>query len=343
MGNNIFKDKILLITGGTGSFGIAVLRRFLKTDIKEIRIFSRDELKQDDMRRHYNNDKLKFYIGDVRDINSIDDSMRGVDYVFHAAALKQVPSCEFYPMQAVKTNVIGTENVLNSAIRFGVEKVICLSTDKAVYPINAMGISKAMMERVIVAKGRNVKDTMIACTRYGNVMASRGSVIPLFIEQIKNGLPMTITDPNMTRFMMSLDQAVDLVLFAFENGESGDTFVQKAPAASVSLLAHTLKNLLGKSESEVKIIGTRHGEKLYETLLTKEEMVKAIDMNDYYRIPADTRDLNYSMYVDDGEEIITQAHEYHSHNTHQLTEDELRQLLLNVHEIQDELNQFGVN
>ena len=342
MENNIFKDKILLITGGTGSFGVAVLRRFLTTDIKEIRIFSRDELKQDDMRRHYNNDKLKFYIGDVRDLNSIDDSMRGVDYVFHAAALKQVPSCEFYPMQAVKTNVIGTENVLNSAIRFGVEKVICLSTDKAVYPINAMGISKAMMERVIVAKGRNVKDTMIACTRYGNVMASRGSVIPLFIEQIKNGLPMTITDPNMTRFMMSLDQAVDLVLFAFKNGESGDTFVQKAPAASVSLLAHTLKNLLGKSESEVKIIGTRHGEKLYETLLTKEEMVKAIDMNDYYRIPADTRDLNYSMYVDDGEEIITQAHEYHSHNTHQLTEDELRQLLLNVHEIQDELNQFGV-
>jgi UDP-glucose 4-epimerase len=342
MKNTIFKDKILLITGGTGSFGVAVLRRFLTTDIKEIRIFSRDELKQDDMRRHYNNDKLKFYIGDVRDLNSIDDSMRGVDYVFHAAALKQVPSCEFYPMQAVKTNVIGTENVLNSAIRFGVEKVICLSTDKAVYPINAMGISKAMMERVIVAKGRNVKDTMIACTRYGNVMASRGSVIPLFIEQIKNGLPMTITDPNMTRFMMSLDQAVDLVLFAFENGESGDTFVQKAPAASVSLLAHTLKNLLGKSESEVKIIGTRHGEKLYETLLTKEEMVKAIDMNDYYRIPADTRDLNYSMFVDDGEEIITQAHEYHSHNTHQLIEDELRQLLLNVHEIQDELNQFGV-
>ena len=342
MENNIFKDKILLITGGTGSFGVAVLRRFLTTDIKEIRIFSRDELKQDDMRRHYNNDKLKFYIGDVRDLNSIDDSMRGVDYVFHAAALKQVPSCEFYPMQAVKTNVIGTENVLNSAIRFGVEKVICLSTDKAVYPINAMGISKAMMERVIVAKGRNVKDTMIACTRYGNVMASRGSVIPLFIEQIKNGLPMTITDPNMTRFMMSLDQAVDLVLFAFENGESGDTFVQKAPAASVSLLAHTLKNLLGKSESEVRIIGTRHGEKLYETLLTKEEMVKAIDMNDYYRIPADTRDLNYSLFVDDGEEIITQAHEYHSHNTHQLNEDELRQLLLNVHEIQDELNQFGV-
>lgn len=339
---NIFNNKILLITGGTGSFGSAVLRRFLKTDIREIRIFSRDELKQDDMRRYYNNDKLKFYIGDVRDINSIDDAMRGVDYVFHAAALKQVPSCEFYPMQAVKTNVIGTENMLNSAISFGVKKVICLSTDKAVYPINAMGISKAMMERVVVAKGRNVKDTMIACTRYGNVMASRGSVIPLFIEQIKSGLPMTITDPNMTRFMMSLDQAVDLVLFAFENGESGDTFVQKAPAASVVLLANTLKSLLGKSKVEVKIIGTRHGEKLYETLLTKEEMVKAIDMNDYYRIPADTRDLNYTKFVEDGEEVITQAHEYHSHNTHQLNEDELIQLLLNLEEIKDELKYFGI-
>ena len=342
MKNNIFKNKILLITGGTGSFGGAVLRRFLKTDIKEIRIFSRDELKQDDMRRHYNNEKLKFHIGDVRDLNSIDDSMRGVDYVFHAAALKQVPSCEFYPMQAVKTNVIGTENLLNSAIKSGVKKVICLSTDKAVYPINAMGISKAMMERVVVAKGRNVKDTMIACTRYGNVMASRGSVIPLFIEQIKKGAPMTITDPNMTRFMMSLDQAVDLVLFAFENGKSGDTFVQKAPAASVKLLANTLKNLLNREENEIKIIGTRHGEKLYETLLTKEEMVKAVDMDDYYRIPADTRDLNYNMFVENGEEIITQSHEYHSHNTHQLKENELRKLLLNLYEIQDDLNQFGV-
>ena len=342
MKKKIFNNKTLLITGGTGSFGSAVLRKFLKTDIKEIRIFSRDELKQDDMRRHYNNDKLKFYIGDVRDLNSIDDAMRGVDYVFHAAALKQVPSCEFYPMQAVKTNVIGTENVLNSAIRFGIKKVICLSTDKAVYPINAMGVSKAMMERVVVAKGRNVKDTMIACTRYGNVMASRGSVIPLFIEQIKNGLPMTITDPNMTRFMMSLDQAVDLVLFAFENGESGDIFVQKAPAATVALLAHTLKNLLGKSENEVKIIGTRHGEKLYETLLTKEEMVRAIDMNDYYRIPADTRDLSYNKFVEDGEEVITQAHEYHSHNTHQLNGDELKQLLLKLYEIQGNLKEFGV-
>jgi UDP-glucose 4-epimerase len=338
----MFKNKVLLITGGTGSFGGAVLRKFIKTDIKEIRIFSRDELKQDDMRRHYHNDKLKFYIGDVRDLNSIDDSMRGVDFVFHAAALKQVPSCEFYPMQAVKTNVLGTENVLNSAIKFGIKKVICLSTDKAVYPINAMGVSKAMMERVIVAKARNVKDTMIACTRYGNVMASRGSVIPLFIDQIKNGLPMTITDPNMTRFMMSLDQAVDLVLFAFENGESGDIFVQKAPAATIALLANTLKNLLGKSENEVKIIGTRHGEKLYETLLTKEEMVKAIDMNDYYRIPTDTRDLNYNKFVEDGEKVITEAHEYHSHNTHLLNKDELKQLLLNLFEIQDDLKMFGV-
>jgi len=342
MNKSIFKDKTLMITGGTGSFGGAVLRRFLKTDIKEIRIFSRDELKQDDMRRHYNNDKLKFHIGDVRDLNSVDDSIRGVDYVFHAAALKQVPSCEFYPTQAVKTNIMGTENVLNSAIKAGVKKVICLSTDKAVYPINAMGISKAMMERVVVAKGRNVKETMIACTRYGNVMASRGSVIPLFLEQIKNDLPMTITDPKMTRFMMSLDQAVDLVLFAFENGKSGDTFVQKAPAATVELLAHTLKNMLGKLNNEVKIIGTRHGEKLYETLLTKEEMVKAVEMDNYYRIPADTRDLNYNMYIDNGEEIITEAHEYHSHNTQQLNETELRELLLNLYEIQSELKQFGI-
>ena len=336
----MFKDKVLLITGGTGSFGSAALKRFLNTDIKEIRIFSRDELKQDDMRRYYGSAKLKFYIGDVRDKNSIDDAMRGVDYVFHAAALKQVPSCEFYPMQAVKTNVIGTENVLNSAISFGVEKVICLSTDKAVYPINAMGVSKAMMEKVIVAKGRNVKDTMIACTRYGNVMASRGSVIPLFIEQIRNGLPMTVTDPNMTRFMMSLDQAVDLVLFAFENGESGDIFVQKAPAATVELLAHTLKNLLGKPKNVVKVIGTRHGEKLYETLLTKEEMVKAIDLGDYYRIPSDTRDLNYNQFFEDGEEVITQAHEYHSHNTHRLNEEELRELLLNLREIEDDVKEF---
>ena len=336
----MFNNKVLLIAGGTGSFGNAVLRRFLTTDIKEIRIFSRDELKQDDMRKRYNNDKLKFYLGDVRDKNSIDDAMRGVDFVFHAAALKQVPSCEFYPMQAVKTNVIGTENLLNSAIRAGVKKVIALSTDKAVYPINAMGISKAMMERVIVAKGRNVKDTMIACTRYGNVMASRGSVIPLFIDQVRNGNPITITDPNMTRFMMSLDQAVDLVLFAFENGESGDIFVQKAPAATVELLANTMKNILGVPNHEVKIIGTRYGEKLYETLLTKEEMVKAIDMGEYYRIPADTRDLNYTKFFEEGEEVITEAGEYHSHNTHRLNKEELSELLLNLREIQDDLKEF---
>ena len=341
--NNIFKGRVLLIAGGTGSFGNAVLRRFLTTNIKEIRIFSRDELKQDDMRKLYNNDKLKFYIGDVRDKNSIDDVMRGVDYVFHAAALKQVPSCEFYPMQAVKTNVIGTENLLNSAIAAGVKKVIALSTDKAVYPINAMGISKAMMERVIVAKGRNVKDTMIACTRYGNVMASRGSVIPLFIDQVRNGKSITITDPNMTRFMMSLDDAVDLVLFAFENGESGDIFVQKAPAATVELLANTMKNILGKPNHEVKTIGTRHGEKLYETLLTKEEMVKAIDMGEYYRIPADTRDLNYNQFFEEGEKVITEAGEYHSHNTHRLNEDKLTKLLLNLREIQNDLKEFQKN
>ena len=339
----MFKNKILLITGGTGSFGNVVLRKFLDTDIKEIRIFSRDELKQDDMRKLYNNDKLKFYIGDVRDKNSIDDVMRGVDYVFHAAALKQVPSCEFYPMQAVKTNVIGTENLLNSAIAAGVKKVIALSTDKAVYPINAMGISKAMMERVIVAKGRNVKDTMIACTRYGNVMASRGSVIPLFIDQVRNGKSITITDPNMTRFMMSLDDAVDLVLFAFENGQSGDIFVQKAPAATVELLADMVKKILGAPNHEVKTIGTRHGEKLYETLLTKEEMVKAIDMDEYYRIPADTRDLNYTKFFEEGEEVVTEAGEYHSHNTHRLNEDELTELLLNLREIQDDLKEFQKN
>jgi UDP-N-acetylglucosamine 4,6-dehydratase/5-epimerase len=333
----MFKNKVLLIAGGTGSFGNAVLRRFLITDIKEIRIFSRDELKQDDMRKFYNNNKLKFYIGDVRDKNSIDDAMRDVDYVFNAAALKQVPSCEFYPMQAVKTNVIGTENLINSAIHAGVKKVIALSTDKAVYPINAMGISKAMMERVVVSKGRNVKGTMIACTRYGNVMASRGSVIPLFIDQVKHGKPITITDPNMTRFMMSLDQAVDLVLFAFENGKGGDIFVQKAPAATVKLLANTMKNILGRPNHEVKTIGTRHGEKLYETLLTKEEMVKAIDMGEYYRIPADTRDLNYNKFFEEGEEVITEAGEYHSHNTHRLNEKELTELLLNLSEIQNDL------
>jgi len=340
----MFKNKTLLITGGTGSFGNAVLRRSLDTDIKEIRIFSRDEKKQDDMRKVYNNPKLKFYLGDVRDENSIKDAMRGVDYVFHAAALKQVPSCEFYPMQAVKTNIVGTENVLYEAIAAGVKKVIVLSTDKAVYPINAMGISKAMMERVAVAKSRNLNDDdiMIAVTRYGNVMASRGSVIPLFIDQIRQGKEITITDPAMTRFMMSLDQAVELVLFAFEKGRNGDIFVQKAPAATVGLLAQTLTNILGKPEYPISIIGTRHGEKLYEALLTREEMVHAEDMDDYYRIPADTRDLNYAKFFDKGEEVVTQAHEYHSHNTRQLNEEELKALLLDLLEIQDDLKEFGV-
>jgi len=340
----MFQNKTLLITGGTGSFGNAVLRRFLDTDIKEIRIFSRDEKKQDDMRKAYNNPKLKFYLGDVRDSNSIKDAIRGVDFVFHAAALKQVPSCEFYPMQAVKTNVIGTENVLYAAIDAGVKKVIVLSTDKAVYPINAMGISKAMMERVAVAKSRNLNDDdiMIAVTRYGNVMASRGSVIPLFIDQVRQGKEITITDPAMTRFMMSLDQAVELVLFAFEHGRNGDIFVQKAPAATVGLLAKTLTNLLGRPEHPIKIIGTRHGEKLYEALLTREEMVHAEDIDGYYRIPADTRDLNYSKFFDKGEEVVTQAHEYHSHNTKQLSEEELKVLLLELLEIQNDLKEFGV-
>lgn len=338
----MFKNKTLLITGGTGSFGNAVLNKFLNTDIGEIRIFSRDELKQDNMRKKYRNPKIKFYLGDVRDSNSLDDVMQGVDFVFHAAALKQVPSCEFYPIQAVKTNVLGTENVLNAAISSGVKKLIALSTDKAVYPINAMGISKAMMERVIVSKGRNTSNTMIACTRYGNVMASRGSVIPLFLEQLKNNKPITITDPSMTRFMMSLDQAVDLVLFAFENGNSGDIFVQKAPAATIELLAQTLKDLSNKIDHDIKVIGTRHGEKLYETLLTKEEMVKAEDLGDYYRIPSDNRDLNYDKYFEEGVDIISQAEEYHSHNTHRLNRDELTKLLINLKEIQSDLKDFKV-
>jgi UDP-glucose 4-epimerase len=339
----MFKNKILLITGGTGSFGNAVLRNFLNTDIKEIRIFSRDELKQDDMRKKYNNEKLKFYIGDVRDTNSLDDAIKGVDFIFHAAALKQVPSCEFYPMQAVQTNVVGTENVLNTAIKYSVKKVIVLSTDKAVYPINAMGISKAMMEKVAVAKSRNLNDdeTTICCTRYGNVMASRGSVIPLFIDQIKNDKEITITDPNMTRFMMSLDDAVDLVMFAFKNGKNGDIFVQKAPASTIELLANTLVNMLNKPYHPIKIIGTRHGEKLYETLLTREEMVSAIDMDNYYRILSDTRDLNYSKYFIDGE-VITEAEDYHSHNTKRLDSSEMKEMLMSLQEIQDDLKEFGV-
>ncbi|MDU1912155.1 polysaccharide biosynthesis protein [Fusobacterium sp.] len=340
----MFKDKVLLITGGTGSFGNAVLRRFLKTDIGEIRIFSRDEKKQDDMRKIYSNPKLKFYIGDVRDYNSVMDVMRGVDFVFHAAALKQVPSCEFYPVQAVYTNILGTENVLNAAIASKVKKVVCLSTDKAAYPINAMGMSKALMEKVIVAKGRNLKDdeTTICLTRYGNVMASRGSVIPLFIDQVRHGKPITITDPNMTRFMMSLDQAVDLVLFAFENGKNGDLFIQKSPAATIEVLAHAVKDILKKPEHEVRIIGTRHGEKLYEVLMTKEEKVRAIDMGEYFRVPADGRDLNYSKYFEDGQEVITESDEYNSHNTYRLNEEELKKMILDLYEIQDELKEFGV-
>ena len=323
---SIFKDKILLITGGTGSFGNAVLRRFLNSDIKEIRIFSRDEKKQDDMRHHLQNPKVKFYIGNVRDRQSVDGAMVGVDYVFSAAALKQVPSCEFFPLQAVQTNVIGTDNVLESAIAHGVKNVVVLSTDKAAYPINAMGISKAMMEKVAIAKGRALGDeagTTICCTRYGNVMASRGSVIPLWVEQIKNGKPITITDPNMTRFMMTLDDAVDLVIYAFEHGHNGDLFVQKAPAATLDVLAQALKETYAQikpeyGDTEVKTIGTRHGEKLYETLVTREEMAKAIDMGEYYRIPCDTRDLNYDKFVVKGEVHTMADDSYTSHNTNRL-------------------------
>ena len=315
----IFKDKILLITGGTGSFGNAVLRRFLKLDIKEIRIFSRDEKKQDDMRRKYTDDRLKFYIGDVREYESIMNAIRGVDYIFHSAALKQVPSCEFHPIEAVKTNIIGTENVLTAAINANVKRVICLSTDKAVYPINAMGISKAMMEKVVVAKSRQGGDSTVICgTRYGNVMASRGSVIPLFVELIYANKELTLTDPNMTRFMMTLDDAVDLVLFAFSNGKPGDIFVQKAPAATVGDMTQALCELMGKPNHPTRVIGTRHGEKRYESLLSREEMACAVDMGDYYRIPPDLRDLNYDKYVDLGEEDITNADEYNSDNTVQL-------------------------
>ncbi|WP_045860373.1 polysaccharide biosynthesis protein [Teredinibacter purpureus] len=328
----MFEDKVLLITGGTGSFGNAVLRRFLSTDIKEIRIFSRDEKKQDDMRKKYNNPKLKFYIGDVRDYNSILSATRGVDYIYHAAALKQVPSCEFHPMEAVKTNVLGTENVLEAAIANGVKRIVCLSTDKAVYPINAMGISKAMMEKVIVAKSRNVdaSKTTICCTRYGNVMASRGSVIPLFVDLIRAKKPITITDPNMTRFMMTLDDAVDLVLYAFENGSNGDIFVQKAPAATIEDLAEALRQLLQVNDHPINIIGTRHGEKLYEALLSREEMVAAEDMGDYYRVPPDLRDLNYGKYVESGDSRISQVEDYNSHNTERLDVEGMKQLLLKL-------------
>ena len=330
----MFENKTLLITGGTGSFGNALLRRFLYSDISEIRILSRDEKKQDDMRKKYNNPKLKFYIGDVRDVDSILTAMRGVDYVFHAAALKQVPSCEFYPLQAVKTNVLGTENVLESAISRGIERVICLSTDKAVYPINAMGISKAMMEKVAVAKSRESDTTTICVTRYGNVMASRGSVIPLFVGQISAGQALTITDPAMTRFMMTLDNAVDLVLYAFENGKSGDIFVQKSPAATIETLVQALTDLMGVPNHKVKVIGTRHGEKLFEVLLSREEMVAAQDLGDYFRVPPDLRNLNYGKFVEQGEFKISEAVDYNSHNTTRLDITGMQELLMNLSFVQ---------
>lgn len=331
----MFSEKILLITGGTGSFGNAVLNRFLESDLKEIRILSRDEKKQDDMRKKYNNPKIKFYIGDVRDIRSVDAAMRGVDFVYHAAALKQVPSCEFFPIEAVRTNVLGTENVLLSAINHGVKRVVCLSTDKAVYPINAMGISKAMMEKVMVATSRNLEhtNTVICGTRYGNVMASRGSVIPLFVQQVQNGQPITITDPEMTRFMMTLEDAVDLVLYAFEHGNNGDIFVQKAPAATVDVLAQAILGLMNKPDHPVNVMGTRHGEKLYEVLLSREEMACAEDMGDYFRVPADSRDLNYTKFVDEGEKRLTQTshgEDYNSHNTTRLDKQGMQQLLLKL-------------
>lgn len=335
----MLKNKTLMITGGTGSFGNAVLNRFLITDhFSEIRIFSRDEKKQDDMRNQLKSDKLKFYIGDVRDYNSVERAMRGVDYVFHAAALKQVPSCEFFPLEATKTNVFGTQNVIDAAGLNKVKKVICLSTDKAAYPINAMGISKALMEKVAVAASRNLIDTTVCLTRYGNVMASRGSVIPLFLKQIKEGNPITITDPNMTRFLMSLDEAVELVLFAFENGNPGDLFVNKAPAGTIGDLAQALKELC-KADTEIKIIGTRHGEKLYETLCTREEMVKAEDMGDFFRIPADNRDLNYAQYFSEGEQDVSLIEDYHSHNTVQQDVEGMKQLLSKLPIIRKEV--FG--
>jgi UDP-N-acetylglucosamine 4,6-dehydratase/5-epimerase len=338
----MFKNKTLLITGGTGSFGNAVLKRFLETDIGEIRIFSRDEKKQDDMRKHYKNEKIKFYLGDIRDLASVKNAMYNVDYVFHAAALKQVPSCEFFPLEAVKTNVYGTENVLQAAIDCGVGKVICLSTDKAAYPINAMGISKAMMEKVFVAKSRTISQdkTMICGTRYGNVMASRGSVIPLFVEQLKSGQPLTITDPYMTRFLMSLEEAVELVLFAFENANSGDIMVQKSPASTIGDLAQALKELFNV-ENEIKIIGTRHGEKLYETLLTKEEFIIAEDLGGFFRVPVDNRDLNYNKFFEEGDLQLSENQEYNSHNTDRLNIRQIKDRLLQLDYIQQELNEFN--
>lgn len=335
----MFKDKVLMITGGTGSFGNTVLKRFLSTDVREIRIFSRDEKKQEEMRIALNNDKLKFYIGDVRNYDSISQAMKGVDYVFHAAALKQVPSCEFYPMEAVRTNVLGTENVMSAAIASGVKRVVVLSTDKAVYPINAMGISKAMMEKLMVAKARmqNEGETVLCATRYGNVMASRGSVIPLFISQLKEKKPITITDPNMTRFLMSLEDSVDLVLYAFRHGKQGDIFVQKAPASTVADLAHALKEIFSM-DNPIRVIGTRHGEKLYESLLSREEMARAEDRGGYYRIPADNRDLNYAKFFSDGEKKVAQFDDYTSHNTERLGIEEVKKLLLKLDFIQEQLH-----
>lgn len=337
----MFRDRVLMITGGTGSFGKAVLQRFLPTDIGEIRIFSRDEKKQDDLRNEIRNDKVKFFIGDVRDYRSVADAMHGVDYVFHAAALKQVPSCEFFPLEAVKTNILGTENVLNAAITLGVRKIVCLSTDKAVYPVNAMGISKAMMEKVMIAKSRTVStDRITICgTRYGNVMASRGSVIPLFVQQIKAGLPLTVTDPGMTRYLMSIDEAVDLVLYAFEHACQGDIFVQKAPASSMEDLARALRELFDAGNG-TRVIGTRHGEKLYETLLTREEMIRAEDLGRYYRISADTRDLNYDKYFFDGDRQISHSWEYTSHNTDRLNVEQIKKLLLSLEFIRQELGEW---
>ncbi len=334
----MFDDKTLLITGGTGSFGNTVLKRFLDTGVREIRIFSRDEKKQEDMRIALNNPKLRFYIGDVRDHYSVLQAMKGVDYVFHAAALKQVPSCEFYPMEAVRTNVMGTENVLNAATAAGVARVVVLSTDKAVYPINAMGISKAMAEKLMVAKARLQRqgETVFCATRYGNVMASRGSVIPLFVSQIKEGKPLTLTDPNMTRFLMSLEDSVDLVLYAFTHGQQGDIFVQKAPASTVGDLAQAIKELFG-NKSQTRVIGTRHGEKLYESLISREEMAHAVDMGGYYRIPADNRDLNYAKYFSEGEETISEFDDYTSHNTERLDVEQVKKLLLTLDYMKDEL------
>ena len=335
---NYFEGKCILITGGTGTFGNAALKRFLNSEVEQIRIFSRDEKKQEDMRIYYKDPRLKFYIGDVRSLSSVMTAMEGVDYVFHAAALKQVPSCEFYPMEAIRTNAIGADNVLTAAITSGVKKVVILSTDKAVYPINAMGMSKALMEKIMVAKARlaNPAKTVFCGTRYGNVMASRGSVIPLFISQIKEGKPITITDPTMTRFMMTIDDAIDLVLYAFENGKPGDMFVQKAPAATIEMLASALKKLF-KADNPIKIIGTRHGEKLFETLLTREEMAKAEDLSKYYRIPMDDRDLNYGLYFTEGKKEVSLKEDYNSHNTYRLNEDELTELLLKVDYVREEL------